>query len=55
MIPLPLRLLPARSLEVEFFGKAAHAAAQPEAGINALEAMLNSFAAINSLSQHIKE
>lgn len=42
------------SLEVEFFGKAAHAAARPEAGINALEAMLNSFAAINSLRQHIK-
>ncbi len=29
-----------QSLEVEFFGKAAHAAARPEAGINALEAML---------------
>ena len=43
-----------QSLEVEFFGKAAHAAARPEAGINALEAMLNSFAAINSLRQHIK-
>ncbi len=43
------------SLEVEFFGKAAHAAAQPEAGINALEAMLQSFAAINSLRQHIKD
>jgi len=41
-------------LEVEFFGQAAHAAARPEAGINALEAMLNSFAAINSLRQHIK-
>jgi len=42
-------------LEVEFFGKAAHAAARPEAGINALEAMLQSFAAINSLRQHIKD
>jgi len=41
-------------LDVEFFGKAAHAAATPEAGINALEAMLQSFAAINSLRQHIK-
>jgi amidohydrolase len=41
-------------LEVEFSGKAAHAAANPEAGINALEAMLQSFAAINSLRQHIK-
>jgi len=42
-------------LEVEFFGKAAHAATRPEAGINALEAMLQSFAAINSLRQHIKD
>lgn len=41
------------SLEVEFFGREAHAAANPEAGINALEAMLQSFAAINSLRQHI--
>ena len=41
-------------LEIEFLGKAAHAAARPEAGINALEAILQSFAAINSLRQHIK-
>jgi amidohydrolase len=41
-------------LDVEFLGKAAHASARPEAGINALEAMLQSFAAINSLRQHIK-
>jgi amidohydrolase len=47
--------LACQSLEVEFFGQAAHAAAQPEAGINALEAMLQSFAAINSLRQHIKD
>jgi len=47
--------LACQSLEVEFFGQAAHAAARPEAGINALEAMLNSFAAINSLRQHIKD
>jgi len=41
------------TLEVEFFGKAAHAATRPEAGINALEAMLLSFAAINALRQHV--
>ena len=46
--------LACQTLEVEFLGKAAHAAARPEAGINALEAMLQSFAAINSLRQHIK-
>lgn len=49
------RFLACQTLEVEFFGKAAHAAARPEAGINALEAMLQSFAAINSLRQHIKD
>jgi len=49
------RALACQVLEVEFFGKAAHAAARPEVGINALEAMLNSFAAINSLRQHIKD
>ncbi|MFC2045243.1 M20 family metallopeptidase [Chloroflexota bacterium] len=42
-------------LKVEFFGKAAHAASSPESGINALEAMLLSFTAINSLRQHINE
>ena len=47
--------LACQALDVEFFGKAAHAAARPEAGINALEAMLNSFIAINSLRQHIKD
>ena len=43
------------SLEVEFFGKAAHAAARPEEGINALEAMIQAFNGINSLRQHIRE
>jgi amidohydrolase len=43
------------SLEVEFYGKAAHAAASPEEGINALEAMIQAFNAINSLRQHIDQ
>jgi amidohydrolase len=43
------------ALEVEFFGRAAHSAGHPEAGINTLEAMLLSFAAINALRQHIKD
>ncbi len=47
--------LACQTLDVEFFGKAAHAAARPEAGINALEAMLQSFNAINSLRQHIRD
>jgi len=49
------KFLALQALEVEFFGKPAHAAARPEAGINALEAMLMSFAAINSLRQHIRD
>ncbi len=46
--------LACQTLNVEFFGKAAHAAANPEKGVNALEAMLQSFTAINSLRQHIR-
>ena len=46
--------LACQNLDIEFFGQAAHAAAYPERGINALEAMLLSFAGINSLRQHIK-
>lgn len=45
----------ARVLEIEFFGKAAHASARPEAGINALEAIIQSFNAINALRQHTRE
>jgi amidohydrolase len=46
--------LACQNLNIEFFGQAAHAAARPERGINALEAMIQSFTAINSLRQHIK-
>jgi amidohydrolase len=42
-------------LEVEFTGKAAHAAAFPQEGVNALEAMIQAFNGINSLRQHIRE
>ena len=42
-------------LEVQYFGKAVHAAAYPERGINALEAMILAFNALNSLRQHIKD
>lgn len=41
-------------LDVEFLGRAAHAAAYPERGVNALEAVILSFNAINSLRQHIR-
>ncbi len=46
--------LACHTLDVEFIGKSAHAAARPEEGINALEALLLSFTAINSLRQHIR-
>ena len=41
------------SWEVEFFGKASHAAAAPWEGKNALDALLLSFTNINALRQHI--
>ena len=46
--------LAACTLEVEFFGRPAHAAAQPHKGVNALEAMILAFTSINSLRQHIR-
>jgi amidohydrolase len=46
--------LACENLKVEFRGVAAHAAGAPEQGINALEAMILSFNAINSLRQHIR-
>jgi amidohydrolase len=49
-----VQTLSCSSLEVEFFGRPAHAAAQPHRGINALDAMILAFTSINSLRQHIK-
>jgi len=46
--------LACHNVNVEFFGKASHAASAPEAGINALEALILSYNAINSLRQHIR-
>ena len=50
-----MNTLACQTLEIEFFGRAAHAAAKPEEGINALEAMIQSYNAINSLRQHIRD
>ena len=50
-----INTLACQTLEVEFIGKAAHASAEPESGVNALEAMIQSYNAINSLRQHIKD
>jgi amidohydrolase len=46
--------LACQTINVEFIGKAAHAAADPDQGINALAAMILSFNAIDALRQHIK-
>jgi len=40
--------------DVEFHGKAAHAAGSPEKGINALNAMILSFNHIDALRQHLR-
>lgn len=41
------------SLKFEFFGKAAHAAAFPEEGINALDSVNLMFAGVSALRQHV--
>ncbi len=41
------------ALEFSFYGKPAHAAAAPEEGINALDAVIQTFNGINALRQHV--
>jgi len=40
---------------VEFFGKAAHAAESPDKGINALDAVIQTYNGVNALRQHLKD
>jgi len=40
-------------VRLEFYGQAAHASASPEAGINALDAVIQTFNGLNALRQHI--
>jgi len=42
-------------VEIEFHGKASHASGSPEKGINALDAVIQTFNGINALRQHIKD
>jgi amidohydrolase len=42
-------------LNVEYFGRAAHAAARPEAGINALDALVIAYNSVSALRQHIRD
>jgi metal-dependent amidase/aminoacylase/carboxypeptidase family protein len=40
--------------KMEFFGRSAHASGTPDRGINALDAMVNTYTGINSLRQHLR-
>lgn len=42
-------------VKIEFHGKAAHASSEPEQGINALDAVIQTFVALNALRQHIQD
>ncbi len=47
------RNLACAPVDIEFRGKAAHAAAAPEKGINALDALILTFNGLNALRQHV--
>lgn len=47
--------LTAYGITIEFSGKPAHAAAMPDEGINALDAILLTFNGINALRQHLRD
>ena len=44
-----------KCFQIEFFGRAAHAAAFPEDGINALDAMIQLFTGVGLLRQQVKD
>lgn len=46
--------LASNRVELEFFGHAAHAAAQPDRGINALDGLIQTFNAVNAMRQHLR-
>lgn len=43
------------AVQFSYYGKAAHAAAAPEKGINALDAVIELFVGINALRQHVQK
>ena len=49
-----VKLMAIKSYSFEFFGRGAHAAASPEEGLNALDAMISFFNMVNSLRQQTK-
>lgn len=46
--------LASNRVEIEFFGTASHAAAQPDRGINALDGLIQTFNAINAMRQQLR-
>lgn len=51
----PVKLaLGMRELTVEYFGKASHAAAQPDAGVNALDAVVLAYVSIAAMRQQMR-
>ncbi|CAN5194739.1 M20 family metallopeptidase [soil metagenome] len=46
--------LASNRVDVEFFGHAAHAAAQPDRGINALDGIIQTFNAMNAMRQQLR-
>lgn len=49
------RSLAISEVMIEFTGKASHASGSPEKGINALDAVIQTFNGLNALRQHIKD
>jgi amidohydrolase len=47
-------ILAISSVDIKFKGKAAHASSSPERGINALDAVIQTFNGINALRQHLR-
>lgn len=50
---LTYKTLACAPVDIEFWGKAAHAASSPEQGINALDALIQTYNSINALRQHL--
>lgn len=51
---LTMNVLAVSAIDVEYRGRAAHAAAAPHAGINALDGLVTAYQAIAQLRQHIR-
>lgn len=51
---IEMNVLAISAIEVEYRGRAAHAAAAPHAGINALDGLVTAYQAIAQLRQHIR-